>query len=909
MGIALVVIVALGLLALLYFLYAPGPVRGRVLSRARALLKAGNGQAALALVQPYVEQTPPAAWHGPFRHLASECHRLGIEDALQIHDYDAAKAHALRVAELLGQSEDEPLQRVVEAALAEVRRRFATRTEAVEPMLARVEALTPRVPPEVGFWRALLRVREGDLEAAVGLLAQVNLQTGREYLDPPLYLGLILHRLGQPNEALKWLSEANRVDGTCPLVAWQIGVTLMACEGDSSIALRALQKSMGPRGLPQWQQEPGKLWIEGFPEGRSFIRRLAMKNGDVRGVTFPCPVLGSELPVLLRQGNLALAQALYRQDRFAESAELYGALLQNAPPTPLVLRGYGLALARSGQYDAAFKQLRLAFDQEDPKDPFTTGYMALSAARGTPTREGDKARNITWALKLLSRYVVYENREWATLLSQVHAEARAHQVPLSLQEQELLCDALASVQADDATAAAAYAHLAENYPDAIKPIYAWLYTHAATEQGVRSPVDLELFARTFQDSAKARQFFEQQKWDLSASEYVYLERAAQQAPGRFPDALGSHYPPQGTALLLARSQAEEKAGRAEPARQAMEVLLKLSPGSLPAYDRLACLYYRAGDISRAVDLLAQWRQLAPRDHWPLVRQAVIEQERGESAQRVRAIQEALSLTQGPLRASIAYLGAHLALRDALRRLPATAAGLLPEWTPEVEAEFQPVVGLLEECLAQQPTHADALMVLAALFTLRRDPAALAALAPRMQRPELSDARFHYLASVCLLHAGQYAEAIEAANRATRAANWANEAQLVAAWADAKRGAIDEALQRLETITAHPDAMPSRGIAHALAGHLYDQQQNYNAVLRHWKAIDPACRARWGLEEPLRRMVFLGGLAALQQGNYEEAAEQFREAGKLGLRERRLGGLITLALVKAGQKLLYETSGA
>jgi hypothetical protein len=56
------------------------------------------------------------------------------------------------------------------------------------------------------------------------------------------------------------------------------------------------------------------------------------------------------------------------------------------------------------------------------------------------------------------------------------------------------------------------------------------------------------------------------------------------------------------------------------------------------------------------------------------------------------------------------------------------------------------------------------------------------------------------------------------------------------------------------------------------------------------------------------MVFLGGLAALDSGRYEQAAERFREAGKLGLRERRLGGLITLALVKAGQKLLYETAG-
>ena len=36
-----------------------------------------------------------------------------------------------------------------------------------------------------------------------------------------------------------------------------------------------------------------------------------------------------------------------------------------------------------------------------------------------------------------------------------------------------------------------------------------------------------------------------------------------------------------------------------------------------------------------------------------------------------------------------------------------------------------------------------------------------------------------------------------------------------------------------------------------------------------------------------------------------SADRFREAGKLGLRERRLGSLLTLALVKAGQRLLYD----
>ena len=37
----------------------------------------------------------------------------------------------------------------------------------------------------------------------------------------------------------------------------------------------------------------------------------------------------------------------------------------------------------------------------------------------------------------------------------------------------------------------------------------------------------------------------------------------------------------------------------------------------------------------------------------------------------------------------------------------------------------------------------------------------------------------------------------------------------------------------------------------------------------------------------------------------KSAERFKEAGKLGLREKRLGSLLTLALVRAGQRLLFE----
>jgi Flp pilus assembly protein TadD len=52
---------------------------------------------------------------------------------------------------------------------------------------------------------------------------------------------------------------------------------------------------------------------------------------------------------------------------------------------------------------------------------------------------------------------------------------------------------------------------------------------------------------------------------------------------------------------------------------------------------------------------------------------------------------------------------------------------------------------------------------------------------------------------------------------------------------------------------------------------------------------------------------LAGLTAFEKGRYELAAERIREAGRLGLRDWRLGPLLTLALVKAGQRLLFDAS--
>jgi tetratricopeptide (TPR) repeat protein len=99
--------------------------------------------------------------------------------------------------------------------------------------------------------------------------------------------------------------------------------------------------------------------------------------------------------------------------------------------------------------------------------------------------------------------------------------------------------------------------------------------------------------------------------------------------------------------------------------------------------------------------------------------------------------------------------------------------------------------------------------------------------------------------------------------------------------------------------------PSADHARALLGKLSFARGDYDDAIKWWNAVDAARRAEWNFDEPLRQTVYLAGLTALEKQKYEQAADRFREAGKLGLRDRRLGGLLTLALIKAGQRLLFE----
>jgi tetratricopeptide (TPR) repeat protein len=909
-AVALLLLIAAVLI--LWLLLGRGPRRWRGYRRAQRLLHQGDWQAALAVVQGLRGTgSLPMVWQERLRNAEGECRHAAGDEALRARRYEDAAHHDEAAAALLGLDPAGLRQTVVEAMLAEARALFAAGSA---HDLANAESLLGRTLQvqlscaEASFWLGLCHVRAGRIDQARADLFAAHEAAGKRALDPPLYLGALLLRQGRPQEALRQLSDANRIDSGCPLVPWQIGAGILTAGGEPRLAVQALQRACGPRGFGVWvgADRPAdagatqRFWTEALPEGRSYVRRLALKH------PFTCPVFGGDLAAMRRQALQALALAQYRLGNFQESADIYTQLLQELPPTVPLSRGLGLSLARLGRYDQGYKYLRLAQEQEEePKDRLTSGYLALCGALGKPPRPEDRPRNVAWAIRLLTRFPAAGDTEWAGLASTVFAEARAVGLPVAAEDQVWLCDLLASVSAADPPAAAAYDHLAATHPEALKPEYAWLYCRAATQHAVTGQCDLALFARTFRDEPAARAFYAERSWDLGEVEYVYLERTALARPGAFPPELGPDYPAQAEGRLLERSRRQEGAGQADRARATTEVLLALAPRSGAAHDRLAQLYYGRGDLDRAAALLAGWHRLEPDNPWPLCRLAVIEQQRGQTEARRQAIDRAIDLTAAPERAAVAYLGARLALQ-ATDAAAEPANGKAPEPSPlpgALPAELGEARRLLEQCVRDNPDHVTALWQLAAVRSLAGDRPALAEQAALMYRPAVEDGRFHYLAAVCHLAADDYPRALEAAGAAARDPALEADSHYLMGWAHLGQNDRASAVRSLEKAAGAADGA-SVDHARALLGRLHFEAGAFDAAAACWDGVTPQRRHAWRFDETLRSTVFLSGLLAYREGQFEQASAKIREAGRLGLRDRRLGPLLFLSLFRAGQQLLF-----
>jgi tetratricopeptide (TPR) repeat protein len=522
-------------------------------------------------------------------------------------------------------------------------------------------------------------------------------------------------------------------------------------------------------------------------------------------------------------------------------------------------------------------------------------------------------QNTAWAIRLVTQFNAPGDPEWIGILNRIFAEARAHAIPLGSDDQLYLCEHLVSVKSCDALSAQAYHFLMASAPALVHPEYAWLYCRTDQQHGVGGDQALPLYAVTFARSDAAREFFAAEGWDFDAVELMLLKRAAEQAPGRFPEMLGPEYPRRGESLLLARAAQLEAAGEHEAALETIETLVRLSPDNSSAQDRAAALHYRAGRLEPAYELLEQWHQAQPAEPLPLVRQALILHQQGHDTASFEKLREALSRAAGRRHANIAFLGARLALQGYLFP-PETGVSREPTALATVQT-------FLSDCLATDPSHPQALWCLAAVRWLEGDMAGLAAQGEAMQNPAVTDPRYHYLAALCHLLGHQLESVLTACERAVKyggqppgrngtptAFNVAVEAGYLAARAQIGLHQPAAAVDALRPVT-HSAGSPTLCHAQALLGNVLFEERRHDEAIQAWQALDAKARQAWNLVEPLAQTVFISALESLQRGEYEAAAEKFRQSGRLGCRDRQLGPLLLLALFKAGQHAIYADETA
>ncbi len=270
------------LLLVLWFVFGYGPRRRRGLKRARLRLKEGAWQDAVERVRKLRNLGLPSKnWRRTFDEFEADCVQTAAQRALDEGDFEEALQHLRKAAHLRGKDDFEARAGIQSAMLAEVRRLFAIKhtsdTSDITDLIAR--AMLIQSPcREASFWQALCDLRAGHSDQALvnlqiartGQARSLNLNDGLgdiatpdaappptlPFIDPPLYLGAILLMRNQPKEALRFLTEANRMDPGCPIVTLQLGAAMIAAGGDTNFAVRALQKALGLRGLGQWEGAP-----------------------------------------------------------------------------------------------------------------------------------------------------------------------------------------------------------------------------------------------------------------------------------------------------------------------------------------------------------------------------------------------------------------------------------------------------------------------------------------------------------------------------------------------------------------------------------------------------------------------------------------------------------------------------
>ena len=183
----------------------------------------------------------------------------------------------------------------------------------------------------------------------------------------------------------------------------------------------------------------------------------------------------------------------------------------------------------------------------------------------------------------------------------------------------------------------------------------------------------------------------------------------------------------------------------------------------------------------------------------------------------------------------------------------------------------------------------------------------------MQDAAVPDPRYHYLAALCHLLGGRPEAVVAACQRIAQPVGtngsgvqrqFAVEAGYLAALAHIGMNQPRPAVDALKPLTFDPKS-PTLPYAQALLGEVLFSESRHDEAISAWQALDAQKRQAWSLAEPMAQTTFISALESLQKAQYDIAAEKFRQAGRLGYRDRRLVPLLLLALFKAGQQAIYK----
>lgn len=839
------------------------------LRAAREALESGNHGAALEIAQRYrpIASASPQPWHEEQRHIETEALHASAESSLRNRRYAETLQTFRTIASLLRLDESDACQRVVDTMLSEVRLLSAnTPDDSALPELIAEIFKQRSTCPEASFWLGISQLRHNETRKAIDSFTAAT-QAGTSPVDPYLYLGAIWLRDGSPRDALRVLSEANRLAPQCPLVSWLLGAAIVESGGDALLALRALQKATGTDGLPKYLKKPSRLWTETLPQD-SWIRNVTLRRID-HAVPFRCPLELDRADVSLLRARIALAEALVTCQKAEDAIPIYTDLLKSHD-TLQIRRGLGLALAQLERHDEALPHLRVAHSQENPPSSVTTSALALSLSHARFDPE-----NIRQALELLTTLKSESDAIYARRAGAVFAAAQKAGLPISNDEIAKICDALVSTSAVDPHAAEAYNLLAGLNPNALPREAALLYTRAAQVHGLTLPLDEFLLDFAMGDQRSTRDYFALREWDFEAVELMYLQRWATRHPGTFPSAPGLDYAATVETSLLNAVQRQAAQGQFTTARELALLVLRLNPVSGLAYDRLAEIAFRRGNRAEATNWLKVWQTKCPNDPQPLARLALVSAANRNLEHASELLSQSLELVQGSARMPYLLMAARFAIAQG-KRSPAKLH--------------------LKECLSFAPYHPTALMGRTAIAWAEGNTPLLEKLASRMASVPAEDPWFHYLAAGALLVAGNLGAAELSAKQAAADPMTASEGRHLLALVRARRNDIVGAAGLIRDASIEDAAVGHH--AAAMRGQFAYLNGEYAEALHHWHNLPADRISAWNLPTVVANTAFLAGIQALDSNQPESAVQLLVQAARLGQDDARLESLLAAAYSRA-----------